>query len=782
MIVQYFYNQYPWWDDDSLSKPSQELFKNNYMDSSMWTTVDNAVVTDFSYTSAIIEMVDTQFNSGSNLYFRLSIDGTNYFYFFEQSITFENLSNTSNTATVMLRLDYWGTCMSCLNINNNLLTHWTTQVLATNKEVNLYDFWSKAYNNMSSFTWLKNVYPQLQNIQLIKYTNSQYLYQETGSEKEQMGNSYWYKIGYTVSTYNDIPTDKKSQVKLEGGIHDYYTQTLNYPTSNNTIQITGATSSSYENLPAPFVYFSPVVSYENSQQTGNGNYCLEYWSLPLILNISTDKDIGLIALPFCLTNKNLPTQPEQNLSGNQLLNPNTQFKNNGDSGGFWTVDAYGYDAGGNSGLLNGWNFKALLIDFNGLVVNDGFWQPDYQYLTTVAINGANYSGTSTCQAIDGFYVYQIGSWGFNSTVSLLNKAPTNNASYTLFPCFMMYPMLFNYYSYNINYMGQTVSYTSKYVNNVLSLFPYLENNWNYNSTLQTVFSANYPNLTLNVYAKDNILSSANTPIGQFNLSTALLPNTTNPEATFETNEHKIINNSATLKNLDIAKLWTNYLGGLGLNSLLNPLSLFTSVANVGLDTASINLNYSNSFGTAKQFELAHQNTLQTAGDNLGAPDNQIYTYQMVPSLNDIQNIIGMVDKYGYPYNQWDRFNNLFANYYHNYIKLGQNADLVVYVNAPLLIKEYQTYLIKQFTTGVVIWANPLPNERGYNFMDTWQLYNDCMNNKDNYWDTANWDANYGANFKFNQSASTLKRVDVDKQKQMEAVTEKKEGKLGWKKL
>ena len=365
----------------------------------------------------------------------------------------------------------------------------------------------------------------------------------------------------------------------------------------------------------------------------------------------------------------------------------------------------------------------------------------------------------------------------------------------------MYPMLFNYYSYNISYMGQQVSYTSKYVNNVQNLIPVNANGWTNPLPLNIKFSANYPNLTLNVYAPDNIIGSSNTPIGQLNLSTALLPNTTNPEATFETNEKKIINNSATLKNLDTASLWTSYLGGLGINSILNPLSLLAGAINVGLDTSKINLNFSNSFGSAKQYQLAHQNTLQTAGDNLGSPCNELTYWMEMVSLNDLQNIVGQVDKYGYPYNQWDRFSNLFGNYYHNYIKLSQNADLLVNQNAILLMKDWQNYLIEQFINGVIIWENTMP-DGSISFMDTWQLYNDCLYGRHNYGDLQNWDTHYHANFKFNHKADTLtsfvpleqqktKPSDITPINNLKGWNEKESGlnkenrqggKIGWKKL
>ena len=794
MTVMYWTGGFPWWDDNSLSKPSKTMFMNNWGKMSNlsgdggWVKTPNVVIIDMDYNSATLQLGNWVYPQNNNTYFAINLnnDTSNnqgWWYFFIDTISFDNLASSS-TATIRLRLDKWGTCVA--NLNSDFST-WTTQVLATNKELNLYDFWNKAYNNLSSFTWLTKTYPNLSDIKLIKYFYKQWTYQDDGNSKEMMGNAWWYKIGLVVSTYNDIPTDKKSAVKLEGGIHDYYTQTLNCPTSDNKkkIQITGSLESSNENNPTPFVYFSPVVPYENSQTKYFTDftkyYTLEYWSLPLLLNISTDKDIGLIALPFCLTNKNLLTALEPNLSGNQLLNTNTEFKNNGDSGGYWTVDAYGYKSGA---VLNpdGWNFKALLIDFNGVEINNFYladvnnWTNDNNFLSLIYKDGFENAIASD-------------PWNFTSL------------AYCITPAMIMYPMLFNYYSYNISYMGQQVSYTSKYVNNVQNLIPVNANGWTNPLPLNIKFSANYPNLTLNVYAPDNIIGSSNTPIGQINLSTALLPNTTNPEATFETNEKKIINNSATLKNLDTASLWTSYLGGLGINSILNPLSFFANAINVGLDTSKINLNFSNSFGSAKQYQLAHQNTLQTAGDNLGSPCNELTYWMEMPALNDLQNIIGQVDKYGYPYNQWDRFSNLFGNYYHNYIKLSQNADLLVNQNATLLMKDWQNYLIEQFINGVVIWENTMP-DGSISFMDTWQFYNDCMYGRYTYGDLQHWDIHYHANFKFNHKANTLinfvpleqqktKPSDITPINNLKGWNEKESalnkenrqgGKIGWKKL
>ncbi|MBO7733286.1 MAG: hypothetical protein J6S67_12050 [Methanobrevibacter sp.] len=86
--------------------------------------------------------------------------------------------------------------------------------------------------------------------------------------------------------------------------------------------------------------------------------------------------------------------------------------------------------------------------------------------------------------------------------------------------------------------------------------------------------------------------------------------------------------------------------------MLNPFNLVASAINNGLNTESLNLNYSNSFGNAKQYSLAKSNTLQTAGDNLGAPDNTLQSYFMVPPVSVVQDIMGQVDKYGYLFNQY----------------------------------------------------------------------------------------------------------------------------------
>ena len=45
------------------------------------------------------------------------------------------------------------------------------------------------------------------------------------------------------------------------------------------------------------------------------------------------------------------------------------------------------------------------------------------------------------------------------------------------------------------------------------------------------------------------------------------------------------------------------------------------------------------------------------------------------------------------------------------------------------------------------------------FVDSWQLYNDCMNNKENFGNIANWDSLYHVNFKSDYKTTTLMRMD-----------------------
>ena len=751
MVVQYYTGSYPWWDDSSLSKPSKTLFTNTFENqTSSWTTVNNPVVLSLTYNSAVIQFNGNQYPANNNTYYRISLVGnSNYYYFFTDTIEFDNLTSTP-TVTVTLRLDKWGTCVS--NLTNDF-DSWTTQVLATNIEVNLYQFWTSIYSNLSSYTFMKKIFPEHQNIQLIKYSNNQFPYVEQTQNENNEGINmngnyyYFYKITYLVSAFNATP-NATTTTELHGNYKDYYTtqQTV----TNTNLEITTKLPESLFLNPLPYIAWCPIVSYEESQFINtdyNPAYTLIKWTLNTLLSFSTDKDIGLIQLPFCLSNKNLISTYEGYITDNYWLTTGTanyEFW----SGGYWQLlhpDTYT-----NAGMPNPSNlnvndiFPAYFINANGVVLSQDF--------------GGMSMSQNDATNIDANIFSLLLKDGWNSFIST-EPWSFSGGLYQLSPFLIMYPYLWNFYSFNWAYMGQEVSFSIKYVNNIFNLWPIINVNGISNpDNFYCVFSANYPNLTLNYYSEDNVIGNNKTPIGQINLSTALLPNTTNPEATFETNERKIINNAATLKNLDLATASLSYLGGLGLNSLLNPLSLFTNAASLGLDMDKINLNYSNSFGSAKQYELSHSNTLQTAGDNLGNPDNVLTWYQLVPALNDIQTLIGHIDKYGYPYNQWTRFKNLFANYYHNYVKLSQNADLLIYQNAPLLLKDWQSYLINQLISGVVIWNNLMP-DGSISFVDSWQLYNDCINNKENFWNMSNWDTNYHANFKLNHNVSNLTVIE-----------------------
>ena len=683
------------------------------------------------YESAVLQ-VNGQEPNNNNTYWRIQINSC-WYYFFTDTITFDNLT-TNPVQTITLRLDKWGSCVA--NMNSDFKT-WSTQVLATNKEVNVYDFWNTAYSNMSSYTFLKKVYPNLSDIQLVKYTNNQYIFNEqnTNINNENLNGYYYYKINYLVTAYNNTESNSTTYNKLEGNYRDYYTQQVTTPTTSSLHIKTVLPDWVFGNEMLPFISFSPVVSNDESQEIftvgGVTNYWITKWNFPLLLSLSTDKDVALIQLPFCLTNKGLSSCMEGLVTGNYWLGNGGSANYQYSTGWYWLVST---TTGNNTNA-----FLTYFISANGVTISNNYcWDSNN-------LNQWNFSSL-------------INKYGFNQM--LINEDwDFNVGSYNLEPFFIMYPMLYNYYSYNISYMGQTVTYNISYVNNVLNLTPFNLNGETNPQPLSAVFSANYPNLSLNIYAQDNILSSSNTPIGQFNLSTAMLPNTTNPTATWQTNEAKIINNAGTLKNLDMSKAMLGYFGGLGLTSLMNPLSLFTGAAMVGLDMESINVNYSNSFGKAKRYELGHMNQLQTAGDNLGSPDNKLTYYELVPALNDIQNIIGQVDKYGYLYNQWDRFNNLFGNYYHNYIKLSQNADIVINTNCILLIKSWQNYMIQQLINGVIIWENYFPNETHPVFVDSWQLYNDCINNKENFGNIANWDSLYHVNFKSDYKTATLMKMD-----------------------
>ena len=741
----------PFWNDNSLSKISKSLFTSQVVNNTNWNDItDITTVTNFEYDSCTIQIVTsgltTNLQSG---YYYVSVNNTN-FYYFADTITLDNIS-TQPVATVTLKLDKWGTCVS--NISSDFST-WTTQVLATNKELNLYDFWTYGYYNMSTYTFLKNVYPNLANIQLIKYKNQQYVYEEQTSNSgfgwNQEGyNYYYYKIGYLVTAYNNT-NSPQTITHIAGTLKDYYAYTTQ---SGNTTMFT-SNLASYINDYLPFVFFAPIATWNEALSNHSGTYTGAMWTIPFLLSFSTDKDIGLIQLPFSLTNKNLHTIYEFTATGNEFLNQINTYTVNG-TNYYWPTYYSGDNNSTGGATLN--NVIDYLVNVNGININN-FYLMNKQSIP--------FNWTITSIIIKDGFSNAIANepWNFNI------------GPYVLEPFFILYPMLYNYYSWNCGYMGQQVSYTSKHVNNVTNLTPFNQNNQTNANPIYVKFSANYPNLTLNVYASDNVTTNANSPLGQINLSTAFLPNTTNPSATFKTNEQSIINNAATLKNLDISKSMLGFLGGVGLNSLLNPLSLFTTAASVGLDVNSVNINYSNSFGKAKMNELGHTNTLQTAGDNLGSPDNLLTYWCMVPGLNDIQNIIGQVDKYGYLYNQWDKFNNLFGNYYHNYIKLSQNADLVIYQNANMLLKSWQEYLINQFINGVVIWNNLMP-DGSVSFVDAWQLYNDCIYNKENFWNIQQWDAHYHANFKAGHAGNTLSKLELTQMTETIEQEPKKEAKF-----
>ena len=733
MIVQYFTGTYPWWDDNSLSKPSKTLFMDKYENAtSSWVNATCEVVA-LDFESATLQWTNLTVNN-NNTYYRIQVNG-GYQYFFTDTITYDNLT-TNPVQTLTLRLDKWGTC--CSNLQSDFST-WDTQVLAVNKEVNLYAFWGYAYSNLSSYTFFKKVYPQHQNIQLIKYGNNQHPYYEQYINQANAGIQtngsyyYYYKINFLVTAFNNTP-EATTNTQLHGNYKDYYTTQTTYTDTQLNI-ITKFDDWAFQQL--PFVSFSPVVTWNESNYINNDVapvYFIVKCSFPLLLSFSTDKDIGLIQLPFCLENKGLNVTYEGNVTNNYWLTTGTAYYEAW-SGGYWQL-LHNDNTNANQ---YGTTFPTYFVLANGVNINSTF---GYQ------------SGQVNNIELDANMFSLIMKNGWNDFISE-EPFSLSQRGYQISPFLIMYPYLWNFYAWNWSYMGQQVSYNISYVNNIFNLWPIInKNGMNNPNAFNIVFSANYPNLSLNFYAEDNVIGNSNTPIGQINLSTAQSPNTTNPQATVLTNESKIINNATTLKNLDIATASLNYAGGLGLQTLLNPFSAITNAINVGLDVDRINLNYSSSFGTAKQYSLAHQNTLQTAGDNLGNPDNLFTFWQSVPALNDIQTMIGDVDKYGYLYNQWDKFNNLFGNYYHNYIKLSQNADILIYKNAVLLIKSWQNYLIQQLINGTVIWSNYMP-DGSVSFVDSWQLYNDCMNNKEKFWDMKNWDTNYHANFKVEYSVSNL---------------------------
>ena len=731
-------NTVPWWNNESLSKPSKTLFISQFANNSNWQNV-TAEVISFDFENATLQINNTTPNTQS--YWRITIDGTNYYYYFTDTVVYDNLT-TNPVQTITLKVDKWG-CI-CALISNDFDT-WQTQVLATNINLNIYEYWDKVADNQSSYMWIKNIYPQFQSIQLIKYQNQHLTYSDT---------NYYYKLSYQVTAYNNTDNPQKIE-HISGNLKDY---NVTYSTSNAT-QVNSLLPWDYVNSATitPFLAFSKVVPWNEAfTSLGDGISVGKTWTVPLLLSFSTDKDIGLIQLPFDLANFDLPTINEFYITGNQFIDPSQSG-----AGYIYTIngtDYYfpSYDSNGQPAL-------AGVIDY--LINADGIdvWNITNNN-TTVYFGGGNDGGCgwgwNDCVALDSWIFGNVWSWGFWLVLDKMPNLPNiSNYSYNLGISMLMCPMLFNFYNWNASYMGQTITYDNTYANSYQALTQCYYSSWtgttpNTKYQHKLIFSANYPNLSLNWYASDNIKQSTTTPIGQINLSTAFLPNTTNPQATFETNEKKIINNSATLKNLDLSSLGLSYLGGLGLNSIMNPLSFLTGAAQMGLDVDKINLNYSNSFGTAKRYELGHSNTLQTAGDNLGSPDNKLVSYIMVPAINDIINIMAEVDKYGYIFNQWLNFNGLFGCYYHNYIKLTQNADLLVYQNANTLFKNWQEYLILQFTNGIIIWSNLMPDNT-INFFDAKKWGRAIITPTPDYQNPGSYDANYYMNFKLNHQTDNL---------------------------
>ena len=610
MIIQYFSGTLPFWDDNSLSKPSKSLF-TTYFVNGTWTNATDVEVINMDYNSAMLQTNYFAPNN-NNTYWRISVDGSTYFYFFTDTIAFENTTSTP-VQTINLRLDKWGSCVANLNAD---FSSWTTQVLATNINLNLYEYWNKVYNNQSSYTWIKNVYPQFQNINLIKYQGSQLILNTTQS---------YYKINYQVTAYNNTENPQKIE-HISGNLKDY---NVTYSTSN-TSQVNSNLPWSYfnSNEILPFVTFSKVDTIPNvaTNISGTNEYVCSTWTIPFLLSFSTDKDIGLIQLPFDLSNLNLTTINEYYVTGNEFINPTNSPYIYSINGNNYYFPAYSDDGQPTIAQITDYFIPPDGVDVYGLFLSST--QTNYCYYGE-GYNGGVGWGWNKAIASDNWIEGNLEKFGFDFVLN--NVIGIDWVDYTIGLSVLMCPMLFNFYTQNFSYMGQTVTVNNTYCNNVNSLFQtWYSPSPNSTPTTQYPFqiklSANYPNISLNVYLTDNILTSATTPIGQINLSTALLPNTTNPQATFETNEKKIINNAATLKNLDYTRSVLSYLGGLGITSLMNPLSLFTGAASLGMDIESINLNYSNSFGTAKRFELGHSNQLQTAGDNLGNPDNELVNY------------------------------------------------------------------------------------------------------------------------------------------------------------
>ena len=792
MTIQTFKGQTPWWNDNSLSKPSQTLFNQVYANATTWTT-STAILTFLDLNRATIQLKGLMNPSQQDFYWRIEVQGQ-WLYFFTEGVSCDNEVDPPTT-TVMLRLDKWGSCVGNMVKDFN---EWDGQVKAVNKELNLYDYWSVGYYNESSYMWLKDVYPQFQKVQLTKYQGSQLLsptqQQNTNNNGWQLGDVYYFftKIIYLTTNFHTTNTDGTT-TELHGNLKDLYTTTT--PTSSNLYTESQLPHFSLVNGGyLPYVAYSPIVPMNVSggnfnhfyvsgapTSSGTGASLSQYeavtgnkWTLPLLLSYSMDKDIGLIQLPFDISSVAYQSMSEAIATSNALLTQvnkyNTLVMVSSDND--WPY-IFMWPTASTTSQPDMWSADSpstYFINPNGVVI----WNLD-QPANSQAGYGSGWNGGwgyGWCQARanDSWIFGNLAKFGFQTVLD--NISGIDNQAYLVgIPC-LMCPMLFSFISESVCYMGQTITYDRTYCNDVMTLIqPYYASSPNdppsttvNGNTHQLKFSGNYPNLTLNWYTSDNIKGSVSQPIGQINLSTALLPNTTNPQATFETNEKKIINNSATLKNLDISKMWVSWAGGIGLNDLLNPFNLVASAINNGLNTESLNLNYSNSFGNAKQYSLAKSNTLQTAGDNLGAPDNTLQSYFMVPPVSVVQDIMGQVDKYGYLFNQYTYWQALFSNYYHNYIKTSENTDFMVYTNAYNLIKDWQDYLIQQLTNGVIIWQNFFPNTTVPNFFNARQWAQDMMSGDANFYNPKDYDTNYFMNFKYQYQTNTLINLAPAKKK------------------
>ena len=113
----------PFWNDNSLCKISKTLFTSQVVNNSNWNDItDITTVTNFDYESCTIQIVTSGLTANlQSSYYYITVNNTN-FYYFADTITLDNIS-TQPVATVTLKLDKWGTCVS--NISSDFST-WTT--------------------------------------------------------------------------------------------------------------------------------------------------------------------------------------------------------------------------------------------------------------------------------------------------------------------------------------------------------------------------------------------------------------------------------------------------------------------------------------------------------------------------------------------------------------------------------------------------------------------------------------------------------------------------------